>query len=58
MQNPPKIKLSCAQKWMAFKALHETAWKLKWAAVKQAHPDWNDEQIRMRVREIFLNATT
>lgn len=46
------------RKWEQMRQLRRTAWDLKYAAVKSAHPDWNDEQIVNRVREIFLYATT
>lgn len=51
-------RLSYAQKWEQMNNLRQTAWNLKFAAVKLAHPDWTDEQITARVREIFLYATT
>ena len=34
--------------------LRQTAWNLKYAAIKTAHPDWSDERITDRVRENFL----
>ncbi len=37
-------------------SLYKTAWKLKRAAIKTAHPDWTDEQVEQRVKEIFLLA--
>jgi hypothetical protein len=49
---------SPAQKWEEAVKLRELAWNLKWASIKQSHPQWSDEQIKSAVREIFLNATT
>lgn len=37
-------------------SLYRTAWKLKRAAIKQAHPEWTDEQVENKVKEIFLYA--
>ncbi len=47
-----------AQKWEQAVKLRELAWDLKWAFVKQKHPDWDDVQIKNAVREIFLHAST
>jgi hypothetical protein len=34
--------------------LYDLAWKLKAAGLRLQHPDWSDERIAERVREIFL----
>ena len=44
------------QKWEEAKKLYRTARILKRAGVKELHPDWSDEQIDDKVREIFLYA--
>ncbi len=49
---------SPAQKWEEVTKLRKMAWDLKWALVKQSHPDLSDEEIRKKVRAIFLYATT
>jgi hypothetical protein len=38
--------------------LYQTAKTLTEASLKQQHPDWNDEEIKKRVKEIFLYART
>jgi hypothetical protein len=38
--------------------LHESARRLKTSALRQQHPDWTEEQISRKVREIFLYART
>ncbi len=46
------------QKLRAAMNLYYSARKLKAAALKQQRPDWNEEQIEQKVREIFLYART
>ena len=36
--------------------LYQTARQLKEAGLRDQHPDWTDEQIREKVRELFLYA--
>jgi hypothetical protein len=38
--------------------LYYSARKLKAAALKQQYPDWSEEQIEQKIREIFLYART
>jgi len=38
--------------------LHESARRLKAAALRRRHPDWTAEQIARKVRDIFLHART
>ena len=47
-----------ARKYNQMIQLRQTAWNLKYAAIKTVHPDWSEERIIARVREIFLYATT
>ena len=54
----PTISLSPAQKWAEVVKLRDMAWNLKRAAVKRAHPDWDERKIERTVRDIFLYATT
>ena len=58
LSQTPRISLTPSQKWAEVNRLRKLAWDLKYASVKQSHPDWSDEQIRKRVRDIFLYATT
>jgi hypothetical protein len=48
--------MSPAQKLKAAERLHQSAWQLKAAALRAAHPDWTDEAIRRAVREAFLHS--
>lgn len=47
------VHLSYARKSVQMNNLRQTAWELKSAAVKLAHPERTDVQITARVREIF-----
>ncbi len=38
--------------------LYHSARKLKAAALKEQYPDWSEEKIEQKVREIFLYART
>jgi hypothetical protein len=51
-------RMSYAERWRQAVALRETAWTMKKAAVKYAHPEWSDAQIEKAVRDIFLYAST
>lgn len=46
------------KKWEQMVKLREMAWNLKAAYLRKLHPDWNEQQIQEKVREIFLYATT
>lgn len=46
------------QKLRAAERLYWTARALKAAWLRQQHPDWSEEEIQRKVREIFLNART
>lgn len=50
--------LTPAQKWAEAVKLRQLAWNLKIAYIRQTHPDWSDEQVENKVREIFLYAST
>jgi hypothetical protein len=54
----PAISLTPAQKWAEVVKLREMAWSLKRAAVRRAHPDWDEKRIARTVRDIFLYAST
>ena len=51
-------RMSGQQKLRAAAALYWGARKLKAARLRQLHPDWTDEQIQQRVKEIFMHAVT
>ncbi len=38
--------------------LYDSARRLRACALRQQHPDWTEEQISKKVREIFLYART
>lgn len=44
------------QKMRAFLLLRHSAWELKYAGMKQAHPEWSSEQLNASVRKAFLHA--
>lgn len=51
-------RLSGEQKWRTAFNLYWSARALKAAALREQHPDWSEEQVQKRVREIFLHAVT
>ena len=51
-------KMSPQEKWNEVLRLRETAWQLKVAFLKAQNPNWTDEQIKEKVKKIFLYATT
>ena len=51
-------KLSGPQKLRTAAALYWGARKLKAARLREQHPDWTDDQVERRVKEIFLYAVT
>ncbi len=52
------LNMTAAQKWEQVFQLRELAWKIKTAAIKEKHPDWNDQEINDVVKKIFLYAVT
>lgn len=46
------------QKLKAAFGLYWSARKVKAAALRQQFPDWSEEQVQQKVKEIFLHATT
>lgn len=50
--------LSGEQKLRTAFALYWSARELKAAALREQHPDWSQEEILQRVKEIFLHAVT
>ncbi len=50
--------MTSEQKLRVAMNLYHSARKLKAAAFRQQHPDWYEEQIEQKVREIFLYART
>jgi len=51
-------RMSAAQKVEQSLALYWSARKLKVDALRREHPEWTDQQIEARTREIFLLAIT
>lgn len=47
-----------AQKLRTAFVLYWTARKVKAARLRQQHPDWTEEQVQQRVKEIFMHAVT
>jgi hypothetical protein len=37
-------------------ALWLQAWDLKWAGIRLQHPEWTDDRVADRVRELFRDA--
>jgi hypothetical protein len=50
--------LTGAQKLRAAAGLYWFARRLKAAAIRQQHPEWAEEQVQRRVKEIFLRVCT
>lgn len=51
-------KLSGAQKLRTSFGLYWEARRLKAARLRQQYPEWSEEAIEQRVKEIFMHATT
>jgi len=51
-------RMSGAEKLRAAFDLYTTARKVKAARLRQLHPDWTEEEVQRRVKEIFLHAVT
>lgn len=49
-------RLTGSQKLKTAFALYWSARRLKAAALRQQHPDWPEERVQEKVREIFLHA--
>ena len=50
--------LTPAQKLRSAERLYWTARALKAAWLRQQHPDWSEEEVQRKVREIFLYGRT
>ena len=46
------------QKLRAAEEMYRAALDIKAAGLRQQHPDWSEEEIRRKVREIFLHGRT
>lgn len=51
-------RMTGAEKLRAASELYWTARKIKAAGLRRLNPDWTEEQIAQRVKEIFLHAVT
>ena len=51
-------RLSGAQKLRTAFGLYWEARKLKAARLRVQHPDWTEEEVQQRVKEIFMHAVT
>ena len=51
-------RMTGAQKLRAAFQLYWGARRLKAARLRQQHPEWSEEQIQLRVKEIFMHAVT
>ena len=51
-------RLSGAQKLRTAFALYWEARKLKAARLRAEHPEWTEEQVQQRVKQIFMHAVT
>jgi hypothetical protein len=50
--------MTAATKLRLAESLYYSARRLKEAGLRAQHPDWNEAQIKQKVREIFLYART
>jgi hypothetical protein len=50
--------LRCAQKQRVASGMYWTARKVKAARLRQLHPDWSEDQVARKVREVFTHAVT
>ena len=47
-------RMSYAEKWRVITEMNLQAREWKRAALRQLHPDWTEQQIDQKVRELFL----
>jgi len=50
--------MSAADKIECALRLRKAAWELKWCGLRSQHPDWSEERLHQKVRELFLYART
>jgi len=48
--------MSPEQKLRLMQQLYYTAWQLKAAALRERNPQWTEDQIQAKVKEVFLYA--
>ncbi len=51
-------RMTGAQKLRTAFQMYWSARRLKAARLRQQHPDWTEEQVQQRVKEIFMYAVT
>ena len=51
-------RMTGAQRLRAASGLYWSARKLKAARLREQHPEWTEEQVQQRVKEIFMHAVT
>ncbi|GBD32936.1 MAG: hypothetical protein KatS3mg081_2912 [Gemmatimonadales bacterium] len=51
-------RMSPAAKLEVMRILWQQAWELKAAGLRLQHPDWSEERIQARVRELMAGAGT
>ena len=51
-------RMTGAQKLRTSFQMYWGARKIKAARLRQQHPDWTEEQVQQRVKEIFMHAVT
>jgi len=51
-------RMTVEQKLNVSMALFHSAWQLKYAAIRQFHPELSDDEVRRKVKEAFLYART
>jgi hypothetical protein len=51
-------RMTPSERWRVACEMHDFAWVAKLSSVRHDHPDWNEEQVKAKVREIFLYAAT
>jgi len=50
--------MSAEKKLLLSLQLYQNAWELKKAALKNQHPEWEDQILIQTLRQIFLHART
>ena len=58
LHNAALAKLSFEEKWQIASDLYYSAWRLKAAALRTFHPEWNEERVESETRRAFFNART
>ena len=56
MHKKQKLAINAEQKLQQSLSLYYAAWRLKKTALRQRYPEWSEEKIEKKIKELFLYA--